>query len=322
MPYKILNADGSPLFFLADNVIDKSKTSLSLVGKNVTSYGESLNNNLVKLLENFSGRLPPSSPQKGQLWYDTSGIIADTATARDVPTLRIFTGIGFKPVSGVVVSNGRPTLANGDLWLDPGLKQISAYHEGILYPIGPVFPDNNTGYGGLTGSGWVPAIGDITDVNGNSQGVIFLKSHGAFLGIASNNNFELNRDQSAAYFDSTSASISVVAGLTIKGDIAVTGQITSKSLSMSVTLSDLGSDGSFNDENIKIMALLEQMFVVTPNTITSDIAIPYGSEARVLCKTAIGYEVRRFIISNPLSLPSASWQPYNVYASGTTNLVS
>lgn len=309
MPYKILNADGTPLFFLADNVIDKSRTSLSLVGKNVTSYGESLNNNLVKLLENFAGNTAPVSPQRGQLWYDSS-------RATDIPTLRIYTGTGFKPVSGAVVSNGQPALSNGDFWLEPGSKQTNIWYEGILYPIGPVFSKL---YGGINGSGWVPTPEPIIDASGNEQAVIFLKSHDAFLGIASSTAFDLSPTQSNSYFDSAEAA--VVSGLTIKGDVSITGQITSKSLSMNITLSELGSDGTFNDQNIKIMELLEKMFVVTPDAATLDIGVPYGSEARVLCRTTTGYQVRRFKISNPLNLPVASWQPYDVYSSGTTNLV-
>lgn len=314
MPYKILNADGTPLFFLADNVIDNSKTSLSLVGKNVISYGESLNSNLVKLLENFANTTPPPSPQRGQLWYDTSGI---SATANDIPTLKIFTGTGFKPVSGAVVSTNRPALANGDLWLNPVSRQTSAYYQGILYPIGPVFPKQS--YGGITGSGLVPPLEVIKDADGNEQRVIFLKSHDNFLGVVSNIAFTLDQTQSNSYF--TTSPTTIVSGLTIKGDISVTGQLTSKNLSISVTLSDLGSDGTFNDQNKKIMELLEKLFVVTPDATTSDIGVPYASEARVLCNTGSGYQVRRFNISNPLSLPVASWQPYNVYSGGTTNLV-
>lgn len=313
MPYKILNADGTPLFFLADNLIDSSKTSLSLVGKNVTSYGESLNNNLVKLLENFASRTSPKSPQRGQLWYDTSGV---GDTTNDVPTLKIFTGIGFKPVSGVIVSSNRPALANGDIWLDPISKQTSAYYQGILYSVGPVFPNT---YGGITGSGLVPTPETIKDSSGNEKRVIFLKSYDNFIGVVSNSAFELDQVQSNSYFGSTTTTI--VSGLTIKGDISVTGQLTSNNLSISVTLSELGSDGTFNDQNKKIMELLEKLFVVTPDSNTSDIGVPYGSEARVLCQTPSGYQVRRFKISNPLQLAVASWQPYNVYSSGTTNLV-
>jgi hypothetical protein len=319
MPYKILNADGTTLGFLADNVIDKSKTSLALVGKNVTSYGESLNNNLIKLLENFTNSTPPPSPQKGQLWYDTSNV---SPTANDVPTLRIYTGLEFKPVSGVIVSSNQPALANGDLWLDPISGQTKAYHEGILYPIGPIFPKTpSLTYGGFTGSGWVPTEQPIIDTSGNEQRAIFLKSHGAFLGVATSTGFELDQQQSISYFNSTSTTTSIVSGLTIKGDISVTGRVTSKNLTMSVTLSELGSDGTYDDQNKKIMSLLEKMFIVTPNTSTSDLGVLYGSEARVLCRTASGYQVRRFKISNPLNLAVASWQPHNVYSSGTTNLV-
>jgi hypothetical protein len=87
---------------------------------------------------------------------------------------------------------------------------------------------------------------------------------------------------------------------------------------MSVTLSDFGSTSTVNQQNLQIMALLEKMFVVTPDPTTSDIGVPYGSEARVLCRTTNNsYQVRRFKIASPFGTPS--WQPYNiVYPGGTT----
>ena len=53
MAYKINNTFGTLLVTLADGTIDTATTDLALFGKGYAGFGESLNENLVKLLENF-----------------------------------------------------------------------------------------------------------------------------------------------------------------------------------------------------------------------------------------------------------------------------
>jgi len=50
MTYKINKTDGSLLKEIIDSEIDQSATDLTLIGKNVTGYGEYINENFVKLL--------------------------------------------------------------------------------------------------------------------------------------------------------------------------------------------------------------------------------------------------------------------------------
>jgi hypothetical protein len=71
MTYRINKTDGNQLVDLPDGTFDTDSTSLTLIGRNVTSFGEALNENLVKLLENFASSSAPESALKGQLWYDT-----------------------------------------------------------------------------------------------------------------------------------------------------------------------------------------------------------------------------------------------------------
>lgn len=47
-----------------------STTSLNLVGKNYTRYGEIIAENSLHLLENFAYKDPPANPTEGQLWYN------------------------------------------------------------------------------------------------------------------------------------------------------------------------------------------------------------------------------------------------------------
>ena len=72
MPYTVDYSQSSKTAIIVnDGTIDTS-TSLGLIGKNYTRFGETLNENLLHLLENFANTSAPSNPSEGQLWYDTS----------------------------------------------------------------------------------------------------------------------------------------------------------------------------------------------------------------------------------------------------------
>ena len=71
MSYRINKTNGDLLVDLVDGQIDVSTSSLTLVGRNYTGFGEAFNENFVKLLENFSSTTAPNTPITGQLWFDT-----------------------------------------------------------------------------------------------------------------------------------------------------------------------------------------------------------------------------------------------------------
>ena len=72
MPYTIDYSDpGKSPIVVNDGTADTS-TSLTLIGKNYTRFGEILNENMLQLLENFANGTAPNNPTEGQLWYDNS----------------------------------------------------------------------------------------------------------------------------------------------------------------------------------------------------------------------------------------------------------
>ena len=71
MAYTINKTDGTTVATITDGTIDNT-TSLTLFGKSYSGFGELLNENLVKLLENASGTATPSAPLRGELWFDTT----------------------------------------------------------------------------------------------------------------------------------------------------------------------------------------------------------------------------------------------------------
>ena len=64
MAYTINKTDGSIYAVVADGTIDTG-TSLVLVGKNYSGYGEFLNENLFRLLENHANPMQPPNPIVG-----------------------------------------------------------------------------------------------------------------------------------------------------------------------------------------------------------------------------------------------------------------
>ena len=137
MTYQIKNATGSILVNLQDSVIDTATTSISLIGRSVTNYGDSLNDNFVSLLENFASTTPPNSPQPGQLWYNTS-----------MNQLQVYNGFTFVTTGNIIVSQTVPTtLVAGNLWIDTTNDQLNFYDGSNLIVAGPPYKKTD----GVTG---------------------------------------------------------------------------------------------------------------------------------------------------------------------------
>ena len=117
MGYKLNKTDGTLLVDLVDGQLDTTTTSIGLIGKNYTGFGETLNENMIKMLENFANTSAPSVPLKGQLWYDT-------ASAR----IKVYDGTSFKESGGPIVSTSEPNnMVSGDLWLNSLTNQLYFY---------------------------------------------------------------------------------------------------------------------------------------------------------------------------------------------------
>lgn len=72
MAYTIIKSDGTTLTTIADGTINTSSSSIGLPGRNFSGYGQTLDTNMVRMLENFaSGNVPPN-PIRGQLWFNTT----------------------------------------------------------------------------------------------------------------------------------------------------------------------------------------------------------------------------------------------------------
>jgi hypothetical protein len=113
MSYKLNKTDGTLLVDLIDGSIDTATTSLTLIGKNYSGFGEVINENYIKLLESFSNSTSPLNPIAGQVWWDTSD-------AR----LKVYTGTSFNPVGAPFVQSSQPGMVAGDLWINNNEDQL------------------------------------------------------------------------------------------------------------------------------------------------------------------------------------------------------
>lgn len=107
MSYTLRKFDGTELVVLQDGTIDTS-TSMTLVGRNYTGYGEFQNQNFVYLLENFANDAPPPRPIAGQTWFSTLN-----------NNLQVYDGEKWSLVGTAVVSDTQPEDPPvGSLWLN------------------------------------------------------------------------------------------------------------------------------------------------------------------------------------------------------------
>lgn len=129
MTYRINKTDGNQLTDIPDGTFDTNTTSLTLIGKNVTAFGEAYNENLVKLLENFASTSAPESALKGQLWYDSSS-----------GRLNVYDGSAFRAAGGPLISSREPTnLVAGDLWINNETNQLWFFDGTDLSLAGPIY---------------------------------------------------------------------------------------------------------------------------------------------------------------------------------------
>ena len=167
MTYKINRTDGTLLTELIDGAIDSKSSDLTLIGKNVPSYGEYINENFVRLLENFASRKSPANPQTGQIWYDTNS-----------NRLKVYNGSEFKNANGPIVSAAVPTsLATGDLWINSTTNQMWFYDGSELTLAGPIFTADQ-GQSGFTAE-------TVVDTNRITRKIVKLWLGNTLLGIFS-----------------------------------------------------------------------------------------------------------------------------------------
>lgn len=171
MAYQINKTDGTIVTNVADGQVDQDSTDLTLIGKNFSGFGEALNENFIKLLENFADTSRPINPLRGQIWFDTSEL-----------KLKVYSGTEFVPVSSATVSNAQPSvLGIGDLWFNNVKKQLFFFDGQNSVLVAPAFSQSQ-GRSGVQ-------VEDIVDSQNQTRVITLLYTSNVLLGIFSKDRF-------------------------------------------------------------------------------------------------------------------------------------
>jgi hypothetical protein len=170
MAYIINRFSGQQLIALQDGTLDTT-TSIGLVGRNYTGYGEIQNENFLFLLENFANENPPARPLNGQTWFDTI-----------TNTLNIYNGQDWNAVGSAVVSAASPAEAIGALWLNPDTNQLYVFNDGWRL----IGPEAVSGFGETKLKGVV-----LTDIDNRLHPVLQLVINNEILAIISSTVFTI-----------------------------------------------------------------------------------------------------------------------------------
>lgn len=181
MSYKLNKSDGELLVELADGIIDTTTTDLTLIGKNYSGFGESVNENFIKMIENFAGTAVPGNPLTGQLWYDSG-------EAR----LKLYDGTTFRTAGGPIVSNTRPNMVAGDIWIDNANNKMYFFDGTDLVLVGPEY-DAGQGQTGFE-------VASVIDISARERVVLKIWIGGTLFGVITKEEFRLSGDNKISGF--------------------------------------------------------------------------------------------------------------------------
>lgn len=234
MTYTVTTTSGAALAVISDSTVNKTATSLTLIGKNYAGYGIFLNENYVKLLENFANATSPTSPLAGQLWYNTIDKV-----------LNFYDGVAWKPLSAAQSTSVAPeaeTTKVGDIWWDINVSQLKAWDGTQWIVIGPILYTPATV---TTGAVSMTISDGFVD-----HYVVALKSQDTIVAIVSNDS-QFTPNPSVSGFSSISPGVNLRSG-----NVKYVGtSITAETLGTSVEGDFLRKDG--NDTTLYTLTVNE-----------------------------------------------------------------
>jgi len=271
MSYTIYNTDGTILLTLGEGKVDQKNTSISLIGKNVSSYGEYFNNNLIGLLANFASVDEPRSPLVGQLWYETA---AGRVKVYDRNSI-------IRPITNTLVGDAQPVeLAPADFWFDTLNDQL--YFKVDSNNVNLIGPIDSTQYGK---TGWITET--RLDTVGAYRNIMSLYSNNNLVGMYSTGSFTL-----AA---STSGMATLEVGFNLNQSIqnnkfigtatsaeSVSGLDVTTVLRNNINQSTTGSFSVINDLGLLVIDSVNNQLTIYNNPFSNIATIAYNSTDRDL----------------------------------------
>lgn len=175
MTYQVKHTNTSiPAYTVYDNTTN-TDTSLKFPGRFVAGYSETIAENFLHLLENFASGSEPSSPQIGQLWYNT-----------ELGYLQVYSQPGlWKAASGIEYKATNPgTAVAGQLWVDTSNRQLNIYTGSSWMVVGPTISTRD----GLKNGALVE---DVMDVSHTLRSILTVYIANIPVAIISKDTFDL-----------------------------------------------------------------------------------------------------------------------------------
>ncbi len=205
MPYIINKSDGTPLTTLEDGALD-STTSIGLLGRNYTGYGEIQNENFLHLLENFSSANAPARPVEGQTWYDSVANV-----------LNVYNGERWERVGSATASATAPINPGlGSFWYKTPVNVLYVWNGSNWSFVGP---ESAEGFGITRARSTL-----LTDSVGTLVPAILLTVNDAVIAIVSSRSFTLNVATPIAGFNNIGEGITLSTLINMYGNVVGTAQ--------------------------------------------------------------------------------------------------
>jgi hypothetical protein len=249
MAYNITLSNGNNLISggLPDGTIDTTNTSLTLVGKNYPGYGIFLNQNMVRLMENFANGSVPTAPLPGQLWWNTTTKYLNVNTATTKGTASAV----WKTIATMTyASSFTTTPVAGEQWYDTVNGQLKVWNGSTWVVIGPAATTSTGNSGAIPDT--IAAVSPAATyvvlkfyIDSNLVGIwskeaAFTTAVSGFAQI--NRGLNLSTDLSQAYYGNADVALSLsVSGVKVPGTSFLRND-TSGTITGALTLSGAASD--------------------------------------------------------------------------------
>jgi hypothetical protein len=135
MVYVINNYSGNILVSVNDRTVNNTATSIRLPGRDYRPYGEVIVENLVWMLQHFSGANPPLQAIPGQIWYDSNN-----------QEIKVYNGVTWLNTGKIITSSEFPATAqSGQTFYHTTKKQLYVRDINQTWKlVGPMGATDNT----------------------------------------------------------------------------------------------------------------------------------------------------------------------------------
>lgn len=298
MPYSVTTTAGAAVATIADGTVDTTSTSLTLIGKNYAGYGIFLNENSIKVLENFSNSTPPNAPLTGQLWYDNVNDI-----------LKVYNSASniWKPISSSIAQGTAPAASisvTGDIWWDTVNAQLKIWSGAAWITIGPSY----TSTAGTSG----PITQTILDVSSGSHVVVIFYISNQAIAI-------LSKDSTFTPQTAIPGFTTIVPGLNLISQATLTGAQFTGATSGATTLGGYGASYFMSNT-----APFTTGYALTVNgglTVNSDLVLNAGGATALIQETTLNKNIQIQLNSNGVESPIVTYNATNLTTTFANSVV-